>query len=136
MARAYPHRVRQALEFANAVALAGVAIHGMVVEYELNDIAARGAYLLGVGVHLHPVGDRIRAGRDVITHSLDLHDADPARPLDRELRVVTEARDAETQGIRGLHDGLAVFDGIRLSVYVYGDHLGHGSESSFLFLTF
>ena len=61
VALADAHGVGQPLQFAVAVALAGVAVLGMVVEDQLDDVAPGLADLLGVGVDLHPVGDGIGA---------------------------------------------------------------------------
>ena len=104
------HRVDQPLEFAVAVALAGVAVLGMVVHEQLDDVAPGLAEFPGVRVDLHAVGHRIGARGDEVSHPFDLDDADAARALDGELRMVAQARNMVTALVGRLHDRLAGID--------------------------
>jgi hypothetical protein len=67
------------LQFAIAVAFAGLAIAGMVIEQQFNDIAACLADFGRVGLHLHPFPHLATACRHVKTHPLHIDDADAAR---------------------------------------------------------
>ncbi len=51
--RADAHRIGQVLQFAVAVALAGLAVHGVVVQQQFDDVAAGLADVGRVGLHLH-----------------------------------------------------------------------------------
>ena len=117
-----PHGIGQPLQFAITVAFAGMAIHRMIVQYQLHDIAARAADLFGIGVDFHPLPYRVRAGGDVIAHPRHLDDTHATGAFDGELGMITQPGYMETEFIRGLHDSLPGLDLVLLVIYVNGDH--------------
>ena len=60
---AHAHRVGQVLQLAVAVALAGLAVLGVVVEQQFDDVAPGLADLGRVGLHLHAFPDLRRCTR-------------------------------------------------------------------------
>ena len=105
-----PHaqRVGEVLQFAVAVALAGLAVHRMVVEQQFDDIAAGLANGGRVRLHLHPFPDLRTARGHVKAHVLHIDDAHPARTGEAQVGMVAKPRDADPQRLRRLHDRRAL----------------------------
>ena len=108
--RADAHRVGQVLQLAVAVALAGLAIHGVIVQQQLDDVAAGLADFGRVGLHLHPFPDLDAARGHVVAHVLDVHDADAAGAGQAQVGMVAEPGDADAQLLGRLHDRRALGD--------------------------
>ena len=96
----HAHGVGQVLQFAVAVALAGLAVHGVIVQEQLDDVAAGLADLGRVGLHLHPFPDLDAARGHVEAHALHVHDAHPAGAGQAQIGMVAEPRDVDPQLLR------------------------------------
>ena len=107
-----PHaqRIGQVLQLAIAVALAGLAVLGVVVQQQFDDVAAGLADVGRVGLHLHALPHLLAAGGHVEAHPLDLDHAHAAGALQAQVGMVAEPRDADPQLLAGLHDGRAFVD--------------------------
>ena len=60
---------------------------------------------LGIGVHLHPIGNGIDAGRHQVLGPLHLHHADPAGADGVQLLQITQRRDGDPRSVGRLQDG-------------------------------
>ena len=114
--RPHAHRIGQVLQLAVAVALAGLAVLGVVVQEQLDDVAAGLADVGRVGLHLHALPHLLAAGGHVEAHILDLDDAHPAGAHQAQIGVVAEPWDADSQPFAGLHDRRAFGDRDRRAV--------------------
>ena len=107
----HAHRIGQVLQFAVAVALAGLAVLGVVVQQQFDDIAAGLADVGRVGLHLHALPNLLTARCHVKPHPLDLDHAHATGTLQAQVGMVAEPRDADPQLLAGLHDRRAVVNG-------------------------
>ena len=119
--RAHAHRIGQVLQFAVAVALAGLAVHVVVVQQQFDDVAAGLADFGRVGLHLHPFPDLRAARGHVVAHALHVDDAHAARAGQAQVGMVAEPRDADPQLLGRLHDRRARVDLERRVVDGQGD---------------
>ena len=104
----HAHRIGQVLEFAVAVAVASLAILGVVVQQQFDDVAAGLADVGRVGLHLHAFPHLLTTGSHIKTHAFDVDDANSAGALQAEVGMVAEPGDADAQLLAGLHDGRAI----------------------------
>jgi len=88
MSVADTHRVCQPLKLAVAVSLADVAVLGVVIQKQLDNVTPGLAKVLCIGMYFHAVEERISTGGDVVFHSFDFDYADPARAFYGKLGVV------------------------------------------------
>jgi len=63
-----------------------------------------------------------------MVEALHRNHADPAVPLEAEIRVVAEAGDVDADLLRGVHDCGAFGHQDGFAVDLEADHLGHGSS--------
>ncbi len=109
--RPHAQRVGQVLQLAVAVALAGLAVLGVVVQEQLDDVAAGLADVGGIGLHVHALPHLLAAGGHVEAHVLDLDHAHAAGAHEAQVAVVAEAGNADAQFLARLHDGRPLGDG-------------------------
>jgi len=93
------------LQFAVAIALAGLAIPWVVIEQQFDDVTAGLADLGAVGLDFHAFPHFLRTGGEEMVEALDLGHADPAGTLDAEVGVVAETGDVDPELLRRLEDG-------------------------------
>ena len=97
------------VDVARALVLAGRQAVGVVVgEDQLEVGPPEAAQLLGLGLDLHPVIARARAGDRRVLLALDLDDAHPARAEPGQLRLIAERRDLDPVVAADLEDRLAL----------------------------
>ena len=110
MPRPHAHRIGQVLQLAVAVALAGLAIHVVIVQEQFDDVAPGLADGGRVGLHLHPFPDLRTARGHVKAHALHVDDAHAARAGQAQVGMVAEPGDADPQLLGRLHDRRAGID--------------------------
>ena len=128
--RPHAQRIGQVLQFAVAVAVAGLAVLGVVVQQQFDDVTAGLADVGRVGLDLHALPHQLAAGGHVEAHLLDLDHAHAAGALQAQVGVVAEPGDADPELLAGLHDGRAFGDRKGRAVDGEGDFL---FEHGFLF---
>jgi hypothetical protein len=82
------HCVCQPLELAVAVAFANVTVLRVIIQQQFDDVSPGLAEFLGICMYLHAVEEGIRTGGDIVFHSFDFDDTNPARAFDGKLRMV------------------------------------------------
>ena len=102
--RAHAHRIGQILQFAMAVALAGLAIPIVIVQEQFDDVAAGLADLRRVGLHLHAFPDLDAARGHVVAHALHVHDAHAAGAGHAQVGMIAEPGDADAELLGRFHD--------------------------------
>ncbi len=106
MPGANAHGRGQPLKFAVAVAFAGVTIHRVVVHQQFHDVTPGAAQFLRIGVNLHPIIDRIGTRCNETFGAFHLDNTDSTGTLNRQLGVIAQTRNMETQLVRRLHNRL------------------------------
>jgi hypothetical protein len=82
------HGICQPLELAVAIAFTNVTVLRVIVQQQLDDVSPGLAEFLCVGMYLHAVEEGISTGSDIVFHSFDFDDANPARAFDGKLRMI------------------------------------------------
>ncbi len=100
----------QGLQFAVAVALAGVALAVVLGEQQLEHVPACETHAAAVGVDGHLVGHREGAGGLQGALAFDFDHADAADTGHVEVGMVAESGDVDPDGLGGLQDGRAEGD--------------------------
>ena len=113
----------QRLEFAVAVAGAGVTLAIVAAQEQVEDVAAGAADLGRMGGHADGRRDRVAARRLQGPLLIDLHDADPADPRQAQVFVKAERGDANLKFSGGFQDRRSQGHGDRAAVDGHRDLL-------------
>ena len=119
---------RVILELALAGLITDRTVEWVVQEQELHHPLARVPHRLGRGTDLHAVSDECVARDLELRHSLDLDLAEPAGPVDRELRMPAvvgnlDAVHEQAEIVDGLQDGASLLDLVFLPVDLDRGHV-------------
>jgi len=121
---------RQPLKFAVAVAFTHMAVLGMIIENEFNNIAAGFPQGLCVRAYLHAVTDRKGTGGHIIPHAFHFDDAHAAGAFDGQFGMIAKPGNMKPEFVSGLHNGLIRLDLIGFIVNRNGNQFAHQNPHS------